>query len=124
LGFTHVLVLAGHTVLVLVLHDPLTQGAPGMVTGEHVPQWDVAERAQKVLMHCASSPHAAPLASVPAAARQLVPLKSPSRNLSHERLGSSPAQVLVLIAEALVPGRLKFGTHPSAQRCLQVAASP
>ena len=32
-GLTQLLVPAGHTVLVLTLHDPWTQGSPGLVTG-------------------------------------------------------------------------------------------
>jgi hypothetical protein len=48
------------TVFVLTLHDPCGHGSPGLVAGWHVPQREVADRAQKVVAHWASSPHAAP----------------------------------------------------------------
>jgi hypothetical protein len=60
LGLTQVVVPAGHTVFVLTLHDPWLQGSPALVTGWQVPQMDVADRAQNVVAHCASSPQGPP----------------------------------------------------------------
>src|SRR5688572_1787791 len=100
-----VLVPAGQTVFVLTLHELCTQGDMGLVAGWQVPQIAVGERAQNVLAHCASSPHAAPWARVPAAGVHIAP-KSPSRNWSQPRAGSVCPQLLVLAAEALVPRTL------------------
>jgi hypothetical protein len=94
-----------------------------MVAGWQVPQTDVADRAQNVVAHCASSPHAPPWGMVPADGVHMGP-KSPSKNLSQASAESVEVQPFVLAADALVPGTLKLGKQLSTHRCLQVVTSP
>ena len=109
--------------MVLTLQVPWTQGEPTMVVGWHVPQTEVAERAQKVDWHCASSPHAPPFAMVPAAGLHIAP-KSAWKNLSQAKLASVPVQPFVRATEELVPVAAKLGKQLSTTRALHVAASP
>jgi len=120
---TQVVLPAGHTVLVLTLHELCTHGSPAMVTGWHVPHTAVGARAQNVEAHCASSPHAPPCATVPGATAQAVP-RSPDKNVVHESAPIDCAQVLVRAGVALVPGAPKLGVQLRTQRALHVARSP
>jgi hypothetical protein len=122
-GFTQLVLPAGHTVFVLTLHELCTQGSPGIVTGWHVPHTASGDRAQKVDTHCASSPHAAPCATVPAPTAHAVP-RSPDKNVAHARAPIDCAQAFVRAGVALVPGPLKLGVQFKIQRALHVARSP
>ena len=122
-GFTQVVLPAGHTVFVQLLHELCTQGSPAMVTGWHVPHSAVGARAQKVDAHWASSPHAAPWATVPGATAQAVP-RSPDKNVVQESALIDCAHAVVRAGVALVPGAPKLGVQLRTQRALHVARSP
>ena len=108
---------------VLTLHEPCTQGSPAMVTGWQVPHTASAARAQNVDMHCASSPHGPPCATVPGATAHAVP-RSPDKNVVQASAPIDCAQAVVRAGTALVPGTPKLGVQFKIQRCLHTAASP
>ena len=89
-------------------HEPFTHESPAFVTAEQVPQFEVAEIAQKVDAHCELSPHAPPAATVPALIAQDAP-NVPAANAEHERLGNEVAQVCAELAVAPVEGALSVG---------------
>jgi hypothetical protein len=122
-GLTHVVLPAGQTVLVLTLHELCTHGSPAMVAAWHVPHAASGARAQNVEAHCASSPHGAPCATVPAAMAHAVP-RSPDKNVGHARALIDCAQAVVRAGVALVPVAPKFGVQFKIQRVLHVARSP
>jgi hypothetical protein len=88
-----------------------------------VPQIAFVDFAQKVLAHWASSPHAVPLATVPAPMAHADP-RSPPRNVAQVRAGIDCAQADVRAGVALVPGAPKVGAQFKIQRALHVAWLP
>jgi hypothetical protein len=117
----HVVCPLGHTVP--ALHEPRTQGSPALVVAAQTPQTASEARAQNVLAHCASSPQAAPAASVPGVERHAGP-KSPSETALQESAGIDCAQAVTVAAVALLDGAPIVGTQPTATRRRQVATSP
>jgi hypothetical protein len=105
------------------LHAPRTHGPPAAVGAAQIPQIASTARAQNVLAHCASSPHAAPTASAPGTARHAAP-KSPCETVLHESAAIDCAQAVVEATVALLEGAPIVGTQPCATRRLQVAMSP
>ena len=106
-----------------MLHTWFVQGPPAVLVSAHVPHCEVGERAQKVLWHCASSPHAAPFASDPGFVAHALP-KFCAMKSSQEMPGIAAAHDSVLAGVALVPGNENVCPHPSAKRVLHVPMSP
>ena len=111
----------GHTVP--ALHAPRTQGPPGCVVGAQTPHTASGARAQNVLAHCQSSPHATPAIEPPAWGAQAAP-KSPLTKAAQGCVASESAQLRILAGVALVPGAPNLGRQSSARRCSQTVRLP
>jgi hypothetical protein len=99
------------------------QASPAAASGEHVPQAAPAERAQRVLSHCASSLQAWPFARAPGANRQASG-KALSSSAPHSTLASKLEHASSPAAELTTSGLACRVRQAAVLRALQVATSP
>ncbi len=104
-GFWHLDCPVGH--VKPVLQELLTHAPPCVLTSLHVPHSESGARAQNVLWHWASSPHAAPFASAPGFVAHALP-RFEAMKSSHDTAGSAAAQASVSATVALVPWNENF----------------
>jgi hypothetical protein len=99
------------------------QGSSGNANAAHTPHAAFAVRAQRVLAHCASLPHAWPFARAPGASRQASgnALCSSASQSTAGNTAAQPARPALVLA---LSGKCRANKQLWALRAVQLASSP